>query len=364
MYRVEPDIKFKKEIARISGSAPGECMQCGNCSVVCSLAPDDRPFPRKEMVWAGWGLKDRLFGNPDVWLCHQCGDCSTHCPRNVKPADVIAAVRKAAIREYARPGFIGKMLSKPGFLPLAVALPVVVITLILSLAGTFRIPDGPVDYSSFFPHLWLNTSFTLITLIFYGMAISGMAKFWREMKLKFPPTDSKQPFLRSFFKALGEVILHKKFTGCNSKRPRNLAHILVFFGFVLLLLVTLYAIVAAITHNYPLRFTNPFKIMGNLASLMLYTGLIIMIWQRIFNPGSSGKSSYEDWLLLISMLLLTLTGTLVEAARFLDWDSAYHIYFFHLVCVWFVIMYLPFTKLGHIFYRTLAMIYARTINRN
>ena len=61
--------------------------------------------------------------------------------------------------------------------------------------------------------------------------------------------------------------------------------------------------------------------------------------------------------------LLTLSGTLVELARFGNWGLAYHLYFFHLVAVWFVIMYLPFTKLGHIFYRTAALLYARSIGR-
>ena len=138
---------------------------------------------------------------------------------------------------------------------------------------------------------------------------------------------------------------------------------LVFFGFGLLLLVTLYAIVASITHNYPLPITNPFKIAGNLASLMIYVGLGIMIFERIFNKEVFGKSGYSDWLLLISIALLTLSGTLVELARFGNWSMAYHLYFFHLVAVWFVIMYLPFTKLGHIFYRTSALLYARSIGR-
>ena len=68
-------------------------------------------------------------------------------------------------------------------------------------------------------------------------------------------------------------------------------------------------------------------------------------------------------LLLIAIGLLTLSGTLVELARFGNWSCAYYLYFFHLVAVWFVIMYLPFTKLGHIFYRTTALFYARSIGR-
>ena len=88
-----------------------------------------------------------------------------------------------------------------------------------------------------------------------------------------------------------------------------------------------------------------------------------MIFQRLVNRSVFGKSGYSDWLLLTAIGLLTLSGTLVEVARFGNWTCAYHLYFSHLVAVWFVIMYLPFTKLGHIFYRTTALLYARSIGR-
>jgi quinone-modifying oxidoreductase subunit QmoC len=232
------------------------------------------------------------------------------------------------------------------------------------LAGTFTIPEGPVDYSKFFPHIWLNATFTLITFIFYGMALTGLVKFWKEMKRMIPGGDTELKLSKSIRLALWEIFAHTQFSECKSKKPRNLAHLLVFYGFILLLLVTLYAIIATFTDHYPLKLTNPFKILGNMASVMLYSGIIIMIIKRLSDVKGTGKSSYEDWLLLGSLFLLILSGTLVETARFLNWGIAYHIYFFHLVNVWFVIIYLPFTKLGHIFYRTLAMVYARSINRN
>ncbi len=28
---------------------------------------------------------DQLMGDPGVWLCHQCNDCSVRCPRDVEP---------------------------------------------------------------------------------------------------------------------------------------------------------------------------------------------------------------------------------------------------------------------------------------
>jgi len=359
---IKPDIEFKRELSKLSGSQLNQCMQCGNCSAVCSLAPEERPFPRKEMIWSGWGLKDKLMGNVDIWLCHQCGDCSSYCPRDVKPADVISALRQKTYQHYARPGFLSRMLSIPELLPVAIAIPVVVIIAILSLAGTFKIPDGPVDYSAFFPHGWLNSTFSAITLLFWSLAFCGIARFWKDMKEQTPPPEGMGKKL-PVFKVLGEILSHSNFSGCGSNQKRTLAHMGLFFGFGLLILVTLYAILASLTHNYPLPLSNPFKIAGNVASLMIYAGLVFMAYERISNREVFGKSGYADWLLLIAIGLLTLSGALVEMARFGNWAIAYHLYFFHLVAVWFVIMYLPFTKLGHIFYRTTALLYARSIGR-
>lgn len=359
---IQPNLAFKRELSRLSGSQLNQCMQCGNCSAVCSLAPAERPFPRKEMIWSGWGLKDKLMGNVDIWLCHQCGDCSTYCPRDVKPADVISAIRQKTYQHYARPRFLGKLVSDPAWLPVAIAIPVVVIIVILSLAGTFRIPEGPVDYSAFFPHGLLNGTFSAITLFFYLLASLGIGRFWKDMKRQTPPGESGMKRI-PVFRVMSEILSHSNFSGCGSRKPGKVAHMLLFFGFSLLILVTLYAIWATLSHNYPLSITNPFKILGNVASLMIYSGLAIMIWQRLFNKSVFGKSGYADWLLLVAIGLLTLSGTLTQLARLGDWPAAYHLYFFHLVAVWFVIMYLPFTKLGHIFYRTAALLYARSIGR-
>ena len=363
MIEVQPDIVFKRDLARLSGAPLSQCMQCGNCSAVCSLAPEERPFPRKEMVWAGWGLRERLIGNVDVWLCHQCGDCSTSCPREVKPADVIAAVRLKTIRHFARPRFLARLISEPAWLPVAILLPVVVIISILSLAGTFRIPEGPVNYSAFFPHGWLNASFSAITLASYGLAARGIGSFWKAMHRITPPTGQHSRGGKALGQVVKEILSHSSFGRCTGNRAGRIAHMFLFYGFALLVGVTLYAIWAAMSGKYPLPLTHPFKIAGNVASLLIFSGLAMMIIRRLRNKNVFGKTGYDDWLLIVSVGVLALSGSLVQWARFGSWGIAYHLYFFHLVAVWFVIIYLPYTKLGHIFYRSAALLYARSIGR-
>ncbi|MBN1598881.1 MAG: quinone-interacting membrane-bound oxidoreductase complex subunit QmoC [Bacteroidales bacterium] len=362
MIDISPDIEFKKELKRLSKSSLNECMQCGTCSVVCTLAPEERPFPRKEMIWAGWGMKDNLIANTDIWLCHQCGDCSTHCPRNVKPADVFSAIRQISYQHYACPKILRKIVNRPALLPVAILIPVIIIAGILLLAGTFRIPDGPVNYSKFFPHAWLNSSFSLITFLSYSFAISGLVKFWNDLKRSRPEAKPKNGLLISLFKNRSGILSHSKFGKCNTQKSRKISHFLVFYGFIMLLVVTAFAIIAAITHNYPLAFTNPFKILGNVAAVMLVIGLSIMILNRLINKNSI-NSTYTDWSFLISLFILSVSGVVVEAARFLNWQSAYHLYFFHLVCVWYVIIYLPYSKFGHLVYRTVAIAFANSIGR-
>jgi len=390
MLEINPDIAFIEKLQDSTGSQLKTCMQCGACTASCTLSVDQNVFPRRQMIMAAWGMRDQLMGDPNVWTCHQCGDCTVSCPRGVKPGEILAVLRQEQIAHYSKPAFLARWMQKPGFLPFALIFPVVIIILILSLAGTFKIPEGPVDYSKFFPHGWLNGSFTALFVLSTIGAVVGLRRFWKNTKdslkdIALDPdgnpgsnseqtSDAKQtgdpdpaaqkgkstaksPLLR-FLDVLGRIMRHRDFNSCGEQKSRSVTHFLVFWGFILLLFVTFFAILSTIFFDYPLGLLNPIKIAGNTGALMLLVGTSIMILNRLLKQNSL-QSTYADWFFLVSFWLLTVSGILVEAARFLEWSSAYHLYFFHLVMVWIIILYYPYTKFAHFLYRTVALLINR-----
>jgi quinone-modifying oxidoreductase subunit QmoC len=354
VLQITSDHRFIRQVKSLGGAALKECMQCGACSVICRLSPDENPFPRKEMLWASWGMKDRLIGDPDLWLCHQCGDCSATCPRGVQPATVLSALRHLNYLEYSSPRFLAEWLSKPAYLPLVVAIPALIILLILWMAGTLSVPDGPVDYSKLFPHPLLNGTFASLVILVLIAYWSGFRRFIRDIRKNQRGKIKNQKEIR-FFDQLKDILLHTQFRKCQTNRLRSLAHILVFSGFLVLLMVTLVAIVNVLFFDYPMNFLHPAKIAGNLGGLALVTGTMIMIWQRLFRKDTIGPSTYSDWSFLFFLLLLAVSGILTEWARFGNWSAAYVIYFIHLVLVWIVIIYAPYTKFGHFVHRVTVL---------
>jgi quinone-modifying oxidoreductase subunit QmoC len=80
---------------------------------------------------------------------------------------------------------------------------------------------------------------------------------------------------------------------------------------------------------------------------------------HLFRKKTLGDSNYTDWSFLVFLLLLGISGLLTEWARFGNWSAAYVIYFIHLVLVWMVIIYAPYTKFGHVIYRLAVLVLLR-----
>ncbi len=373
-YLVEPDVKFIKEVTQLGGQDVKKCFQCATCSVACPISPDTKPFPRKEMIATSWGLKDRLIGNGDIWLCHNCGDCSSKCPRGAKPGDVLSAVRSYAVSEYAVPKMLGKAVNKPGLLPILLAIPVILFLVV----GTFSNVIG-LNWLSFAPgheggalwqHDYINNLLVdtiMIPTFFFAVAVFGLGlkRFIGDMhanavlegKTKADKIDPAG-FVQALIKVIPTIFKHKKFSECTDNNDRATPHMMVLFGFIGLFIVTNCFFVAEwVLHiEGPYNQINPVKWLGNLGGIALIIGAGLMIANRMRKADQI--SAYKDWYLLGLVMGLGVTGLLTELLRLGGMYNAMAlIYWLHLIAVWALFAYTPFSKLAHLVYRTVAMAY-------
>jgi quinone-modifying oxidoreductase subunit QmoC len=67
---------------------------------------------------------------------------------------------------------------------------------------------------------------------------------------------------------------------------------------------------------------------------------------------------------MVAILVTAVTGISAWFLRLAGVAGlAYPVYFVHLVAVFYIIAYLPYSKLAHLFYRTAAMGYAAYVGR-
>ena len=369
--QVRPDLAFKRKILGLGAADLGSCYQCGTCSVVCPISTADNPFPRKEMIWAQWGLRDRALGNSSIWLCHECGACTAYCPRDARPASVMAALRDYSIAHYAVPGFMGRAMSEAKYLPLLFALPVLIFLVALAtLAGLAALPEGEIVYSKFMPTLHLEVIFNAAAALSVAGGAAGGVRYWRAMDRRM---GGGSPFPWSaLLPTLSAILRHKGFSECE-ERPAGTrktykghlhrSHLAAFYGFVGLGVTTVSVAIGIYVFGYltPWPVWHPVKILGNVSGLALLAAIAVLVYRRIADAEMAGKSTYSDWFFLGLLLLTTLTGYLTELFRLAELPGpAYPTYFVHLVFVFVLIVYIPYSKFAHIVYRSVAMLHAAT----
>ncbi len=379
---IKPDLNFVKDIIASGGESLKKCYQCSTCTVVCNVTPDEKPFPRKEMMYAQWGMKDKLISNPDVWLCHQCSDCTAYCPRGAKPGEVLGAIRKMTIREYSPTPF-AKMAGDPKYLLVLFAIPILLFLSYIVPKGYLdfsaipRGEDGGIVYAKFMPVFpQIDVTFGLAALFALVCFVIGIKNYWSAMSSGLQLKGSLSDSIKA---AVIDIFTHKRFQKCNVTKDRSTAHLLVFYAFLGLAVTTTWAIAYLYGNEFlgitasglfhfgesPYPLYDPMKILGNASALTLLTGITLVVLNRLKNAGKAGAGSYFDWLFITIIFVIVLTGILSEVLRLANIDGlAYPVYFTHLVFIFFLFAYAPFSKMAHMVYRTTAMVFARQAGRD
>ena len=384
---VQPDLAFIKYLKGAGGDTLKKCYQCATCSVTCPLSSEEKPFPRKEMIWAQWGMKEQLLADPDVFLCHQCGDCTAYCPRGAKPGDVLGAIRAYAYTFYGWPAGLAKLASSAKGLPILIGIPAVVIFIFWLLSGAMHIPTKEFfaehGYQQFFGHWefkWYAKNIFFIVMFMVpslGLALfslyMGLTKMWKAMSananIKSDFRPSAVQFVTEYlWPSIVEIIKHNRFKECGENDNRVTGHLPLMFAFIGLFIVTCWSLLKndviglfIPSWHGPMLLYDPFKLLANVSAVALLFGIFVL-WSNRTKSEAVGKATktFYDWFLIWEIAAVGITGLGAEVLRLLGLPTiGYIVYYMHLISVMMLFLYMPYTKFAHIAYRTTAMAFEK-----
>jgi quinone-modifying oxidoreductase subunit QmoC len=355
---IDADPTFAEELAAFGAKTFSKCYQCATCSASCSISPDQNPFPRKEMLWAKWGLTDRLLKDLDVWTCYYCGDCSTNCPRKADPGETMMALRRYMTSRYDWTG-ISRLLYTSRLREIAAVIAVALVVVgLFYFSGAFtpeRMITEYVSVNTFAPVQWVHYADWVMAGILSFFLLTNTFRMWRMVM------DGEKVPVSIYLLKLKTFVVHaatqKKWRDCeqNNTRARWLKHFLLVPAYVAMFVLVMFFLSALQVDTSEFTWVS---VLGyGIAFILLYVSGDAMI-SRLRKTEEIHKHSHDsDWMFLILLFLTALTGILMHFLRIIGWPlSTYYMYVIHLaVAVPLLVLEVPFMKWAHLMYRPLAL---------
>ncbi len=375
------DINLIKNIKDIGDSNFKKCFQCGTCSAICPISSDNKPFPRKEMIWAQWGLKNELASDLDPWLCYYCGKCSEYCPRKADPGQLMMSLRRWLTTEYDWTG-ISRLLYKSKAAEY-VALLIIAAAVFIEWAVLFgltpptaalngsnlsinqMVPAYKIDYFFDYP-MMVILSVLLISFIlnmFNKTVLSGK-------KIKIP--------LKLYFTELWALIFNFftqiRFSKCEDEQEKEsffkklsegkynfwLTHVFLMTSYIVLFIGIVFFLKWFQTDDEYVMFHS--ILFDYYASIGLIFGTIYFAFQRFTKRKERSKFSHHtDWAFIVLLFLTAFTGILLRAFVVYKDPSSwiFYLYLVHLmILIPMLVIEVPFSKWSHLAYRPIAIYFA------
>jgi quinone-modifying oxidoreductase subunit QmoC len=344
MAAVNP--QFGKELKKFGAFDFNACYNCGNCTAVCSLSTQEDSFPREMIRFSVLGLEDEIRSSLKPWLCYYCGECSTHCPQEANPGELMMSLRRWLTSEYDWTKLSGLLYR---------SLPLTVIAFIITAIGVLGYSISENFDLKTIMHLGHNFEMVAIAAVFGLILLPNIIHMWWLIILK---PKIKIPFTR-YIKAFGELLLHmftqKRALGCDDNQFRWFEHFILVIGYLGLLLTTVVLDWFSSENIFIIAF-------GYMLSLVVFVVTIDFVSGRIKkNKELSKFSQPSDWLFVIWLFLMGFSAFMVRL--FIDTDLIENniwLYIFHLtILVQWALIIVPFGKWTHFLYRSFAMYFAK-----
>ncbi len=110
---IQIDHSFREQLGLVlEGDGVSYCYQCGACVGDCPTARFSPNFnPRNIMLAVLYGMKEEVAGaTTPIWECSNCFTCFDRCPQDVKPIEVIIALKNLMAAEGVLPQGVDKLV--------------------------------------------------------------------------------------------------------------------------------------------------------------------------------------------------------------------------------------------------------------
>ncbi len=356
------DPTLLSEVRKYGSFDVSGCFNCGSCTLGCVLSTDQASFPRRQTRQVLMGLKQMVLSSLEPWMCHDCGDCSTVCPRETKPRDGMVTLRRYLASHYDWTGitakinsskiwYIGSLSFVAGLvLFLVVAYHVYVVKMPFS---DFALTPMPLDHM--FP---MMTHFTMVVILLplFFLLSFAMRMYWFTMRGTEKITVAPNLYFTEAKTFLLHLTTHKKMGECPEK-SRWPKHLVLAWGVMIKLSLLVFAL-AWLQTDKLYRISHPQRWIGYLVTAFIIYGTVDILASRLRKKKEVHKSSdMRDWAFPILLLAAAISGIVVHIVRYAGFEFATHYaYAVHImVSVPLLVIEMPFGKWTHMIYRPMAL---------
>lgn len=110
--KIVVNFRFRDKLNEVPGGKHHNyCYQCSACVAACPAARFSKEFnPRIILLKALLGMEEELTGEDSlIWLCTNCYSCYERCPQDVRPIEVIIALKNMAVQKQTAPANLAKL---------------------------------------------------------------------------------------------------------------------------------------------------------------------------------------------------------------------------------------------------------------
>jgi ferredoxin len=337
--------EFSKELSKFGAFDFNACYNCGTCTAVCSLSTEEDSFPREMIRFSVLGMEENIKSSLKPWLCYYCGQCSTHCPQEANPGELMMSLRRWLTSVYDWTKLSGLLYR---------SLSAAVIAMIL-VAGAVI---GLSFYTGFdtekLMHIGHVFEMAAIATVFALILLPNIIRMWWFIILK---PGFKVPFVK-YLTGLWDLIMHmftqKRSLDCEDNKLRWFEHLMLVIGYLSLLFTTVFLDWFSSESLFIIT-------LGYVESAIIFIVTTHFIYDRVNKAKElSKKSQPSDWMFVVWLFLMGLSAFTVRLLLDLNLiESNVWLYIVHVIILaqW-ALLIVPFGKWTHFLYRSFAMYFA------